>query len=397
LGNTLSREIAMENTPRLYETLVQVLSQHATWLDQRHLKTLAWMMVGMIQAGGISLTAWAPYVVSRAQYAQSTVRRFRRWLDNDKIDVLALYGPFMQHAVAAWGAQALYVALDTAMLWNTYCLVRLSVIYRGRAVPLVWCVLHHGSAQVAFEVYRDLLEQAALLLPRSCKVVFLADRGFADTELMAHLQRLGWHWRIRIKSGFWLYRPGQRRCKVERLAVARGHACFWHRVCITEKRYGPVHLAVAQAWQGQDVWYVLSDEPTDGKTFEEYGLRFDIEENFLDDKSNGFQLESSLIRSAYALTRLCLVLAMTTLYLVTQGTEVVTQGKRRWVDPHWLRGQSYLKIGWNWVKLALSKGLHLITTMHLSSACDPEPAMASKRQYQHDCQTRFAFAFQDAA
>ena len=179
--------------------------------------------------------------------------------------------------------------------------------------------------------------------------------------------------------------------------MARGHACFWHRVCITEKRYGPVHLAVAQAWQGQDVWYVLSDEPTDGKTFEEYGLRFDIEENFLDDKSNGFQLESSLIRSAHALTRLCLVLAMTTLYLVTQGTEVVKQGKRRWVDPHWFRGQSYLKIGWHWVKLALSKGLNLITTMHLSGARDPAPAMASKRQYQHDCQTRFAFEFQDAA
>ena len=260
----------MENTSHLYDTLVRVLSQYATWLDQRHLKTLAWMMVGLIQAGGISLPAWAPYVVSRAQYAQSTVRRFRRWLDNDKIDVLSLYGPCMQHALAEWGEQALYVALDTSMLWNTYCLIRLSVIYRGRAVPLVWGVLHHGSAQVAFEVYRDLLERAALLLPRSCKVIFLADRGFADTELMAHLHRLGWHWRIRIKSSFWLYRRGRRHCKVERLSVARGHASFWHQVCITEKRYGPVHLGVARPWQGTDVWYVLSDEPTDEKTFKEY-------------------------------------------------------------------------------------------------------------------------------
>jgi Transposase DDE domain len=389
--------MTMENTPHLYDTLVHVLSQHATWLDQRHLKTLAWMMVGLIQSGWINLTAWAPYVVSRAQYAQSTVRRFRRWLNNDKLDVLALYGPVVTQALAEWGEQALYVALDTSMLWDTYCLIRLSIIYRGRAVPLVWCVLQHGSAQVAFEAYRDLLERAALLLPRSCKVVFLADRGFADTELMAHLQRLGWHWRIRIKSSFWLYRRGRPRCKVERLAVARGHAGFWHWVCITEKRYGLVHLAVARPHSGTDVWYVLSDEPTNGKTFEEYGLRFDIEENFLDDKSNGFQLESSLIRSAQALTRLCLVLAMTTLYLVAQGTEVVKQGKRRWVDPHWFRGQSYMKIGWNWIKLALSKGLDLITNVHLSNACDPEPAMASKRQYQHDCQTRFAFEFHDAA
>ena len=32
----------MENTPRLYDTLVYVLSQHAQWVDQRHLKTRAW-------------------------------------------------------------------------------------------------------------------------------------------------------------------------------------------------------------------------------------------------------------------------------------------------------------------------------------------------------------------
>src|SRR5262245_66101533 len=90
----------MEHTPQLYDTLVHVLSQHAIWLDQRHLKTLAWMMVGLIQSGWISLTAWAPYVVSRAQYAQSTVRRFRRWLNNDKLDVLSLYGPLMTQGLA---------------------------------------------------------------------------------------------------------------------------------------------------------------------------------------------------------------------------------------------------------------------------------------------------------
>ncbi len=340
----------MENTPYLYTTLVQVLGQHAHGGDLRHLKTLAWMLVGLIHSGWINLTAWAPYVVSRAQYSQSTVRRFRRWLDNDKIEVFSLYGPLIQHALAQWGEHVLYLALDTSMLWNTYCMIRIAVIYRGRAIPLVWLVLEHGSAQVSYDTYKDLLDKAATLLPVPCTVVFLADRGCADTALMAPLHRLGWHWRLRIKTSFWLYRRGQPRCKVARLAVARGQASFWHRVCITEKCYGPVHLAVARPHSGTDMWYVLSDEPTNGKTFEEYGLRFDIEENFLDDKSNGFQLESSLIRCAQALSRLCLVVAIATLYLVMQGSEVVKQGKRRLVDPHWFRGSSYLKIGWNWVK-----------------------------------------------
>jgi hypothetical protein len=69
-----------------------------------------------------------------------------------------------------------------------------------------------------------------------------------------------------------------------------------------------------------------------------------------------------MIRCAPALSRLCLVLAIATVYLTLQGTAVVAQGKRRWVDPHWERGNSYLRIGWNWVKTALARGWPLFET-----------------------------------
>ena len=64
------------------------------------------------------------------------------------------------------------------MLWNRYCIVRLSLIYRGRAIPLVWIVLEHGSSSVAHAQYRALLDQAAALLaPFDATVVFLAEIG----------------------------------------------------------------------------------------------------------------------------------------------------------------------------------------------------------------------------
>jgi hypothetical protein len=193
-----------------------------------------------------------------------------------------------------------------------------------------------------------------------------------------------------------MYRQGKRRCKVNRIPLCAGKALFWHHVYMTTNRDGPVHLALGRPTDSTAYWFVVSDEPTELKTFEEYGLRFDIEENFLDDKSNGFQLESSLIRSAKALERLCCLRAITTLYLVAQGTEVVTQGKRRWVDSHGFRGQSYLKIGWGWVKLALRRGYELMTSVHLSAEADPAPAMASRIQHQKQPQLFFALEFQDA-
>ena len=371
----------MKDTPGLHDTLVQILRQHEKWLDVRHAKTLAWMMVGLIESGLIGLTAWTPYVQGRALYAQSTVRRFRRWLDNDKIKVHDLYGPLIRQALAEWGEHRLYLALDTSLLWEQYCIIRISVVFRGRAVPIIWQVLAHGSSAVSYATYQELLDKAARLLPAHCQVVFLADRGFADTDLMRHLQRLGWHWRIRIKSNFWIYRRSHVRCQPNRLGLAPGQAYFWHRVWITAQRFGPVHVALARLENGCECWFVVSDEPTGVETFDDYGRRFGIEENFLDDKSNGFQLEASLIRSADALSRLCFVLAMTTLFLIAQGVAVVAQGKRRWVDPHWFRGASYLKIGWLWVKRALSHHWPLLTRLALPGEPDPQPAIASRKQF----------------
>lgn len=56
----------------------------------------------------------------------------------------------------------------------------------------------HGSAQVSYKVYKDLLERAVLLLPAGCKVVFLADRGFVNTELMGCLRHQ------KAKASIWI-------------------------------------------------------------------------------------------------------------------------------------------------------------------------------------------------
>jgi len=373
----------MTNVTPLYQGLLSLLDR-GQWQDQRHLKTAVSMIVGLMLSSSISLTTWIPYALGRALQAQSVQRRFARWLYNDRLEVDDLYAPLIQEALVEWGEATLYLALDTTMLWGQYCMIRLSVIYRGRAVPLSWDVLEHASAQVAFRAYQELLQRAAKLLPPGLRqVVLLADRGFADVALMRLCDRLGWGYRLRIKSNFLIYRRGHGSAYVKQLLPKRrGKAVFLHHVTLTGERYGPVHVALAHPPDEEDPWLIVSNALTGLQTFKEYGLRFDIEENFLDDKSNGFQLEASKLRSAAALSRLFFGIATATLYLVAQGSEVVAQGRRREVDPHWFRGSSYLKIGWQWLKHAMNKGWQLITCWCLSGGEDPEPAMASRRQYE---------------
>lgn len=125
----------------------------------------------------------------------------------------------------------------------------------------------------------------------------------------------------------------------------------------------------------------MSDEKTTLQTFAEYGLRFDIEENFLDDQSGGCNIQRSMIRDVCALSRLWFILAVATLYTSAQGVEVVDSGKRRWVDTHWFRGNSYFRIGWDWVKAAVVNGWKLIRSVTFCGNQDPTPAMASLKQH----------------
>jgi hypothetical protein len=65
------------------------------------------MVVGLIQAECVQLPAGVPFVQGRAQYAQSTQRRFRRWLGNRRIEVEPLYGPLIQQGLQEWGTHTL--------------------------------------------------------------------------------------------------------------------------------------------------------------------------------------------------------------------------------------------------------------------------------------------------
>jgi len=381
-----NREHCEKNSP-LYNALNTWLGQSVPWAHRAHLTACLWMVAALIQRGEVSLTRWLPYLPCRGEQAQSKQRRVSRWLHNSRINVHRLYKPLIQAALATWKEDCLYLSLDTSMYWGEYCLIRLAVVYRGRALPVVWRVLKRRSASVAFREYREMLYQGANRLPQGIKVVLLADRGFAHVKAMAAMStELGWHYRIRLKRNAWIWRAGKGWRQLKDFHLQRGEALCLHTVKLHKQEwYGPVHVALGYNNVNGEFWAIVSDEPTNLQTFREYGLRFDIEEAFLDDQSNGWNLQKSELRSISALSRLWFILAVATLYVTAQGVAVVESGHRRRVDPHWFRGNSYFRIGWDWVKTALEQGWRLIHSVCFSRANDPEPAMASRKQ--HDDRT----------
>lgn len=350
------------------------------------------MVVALIHSGEVNLTHWLPYLPNRGRYAQSKQRRVRRWLNNSRINIHKLYKPLIRDALADWQDECLYLSLDTSLFWDEYCLIRIAVVHRGRTLPVAWRVLYHRSASVSFADYQAVLNQAARCIPQNVNVVLLADRGFAHPDLMRALTQQ-WHWsyRIRLKKDTWVWRAGKGWAQLKDFHFNRGEVFCFHAVRLyKDLEYGPVHIAFGRNNVNGEFWAIVSDEPTTLQAFYEYGLRFDIEESFLDDQSNGWNVQKSQIRSVCDLSRLWFILAIATLFVTAQGIQVVADGKRRWVDPHWFRGNSYFRMGWDWLKAAAVSGWSIVRNVSFSSNQDPDPVVVSR---QHHEQQTYRFEF----
>jgi len=373
----------MTTSTHLYGQLFDQLRQHSRVCDLRHLKALAWMVSALLCSGELNLAAWEPYVSSRATKAQSVERRWQRFMENGQIAVVAIYIPLVLVALSGWKQQRLYLALDTTVLWDRFCMIHLSVVCCGRAVPVVWRVLEHGSATVAFGEYKPVLRRARWLLRQHPDVMLLADRGFANHELMKWLRQSSWHYCLRLPCDVFVHTTRRYPVMVETLYPPLGEARLYENVGLWLDGMHRCNLVLATVQGAKESWAVMTDEPPTLQTLWQYALRFRVEELFLDSKSGAFQLEDSRLRSAAALERLYLVAAIALLFATTQGMAVQLAGLRQQVDPHWRRGISYLKIGLRWLQGVMHKGRTLLPCVPLLPK-DPQPCFASlkaKRDY----------------
>jgi hypothetical protein len=187
----VTNEYIQNDASRVYHNIFDHL-QYSLWTDIRNAETCAWMVTGALLTTSSNVTKWIPHVSSKALFPQSTERRFNRWLENPAIDVVGIYGPQIVRALKSWGEERLVIALDTSMLFEKFCLIQLSILYRSRAVPLVWRIIEHESSQVSFGEIAPLLGVAQGILEAAniSNVLLLADRGFADTNLMRCLTKM---------------------------------------------------------------------------------------------------------------------------------------------------------------------------------------------------------------
>ena len=386
----------MDSHARLHCELTGFLRQHCPVRDQRHLVFLAWMVAGLLLSETVCFDHWKTKLPMARCLAASWQRRCQRWLSNRRIDADALYGPLILWAIQHWQnpGHTLHLALDTTMLWNRCCVVVVSVVAHGRAIPLLWQTLQHPSASVSASVSIALLEKADQLLAGFGAITLLADRAFPCDELITWFDgRPRWSYVMRLRGDTEIHgTAAPLGCQVRRLQLRRGQCRGFRGVRLWADGSQSVNLVIAHptGLPVEEPWYLISNRAPDLDRVWSYEKRFCCEQLFRDQKSGVFQLADSGLRKPERIDRLLLVVAIAVLAGSLQGYALSLAGLRRQVDPHWKRGMSFLRIGLAALQMAVADTAARVMDWLPIPLQELEPCIPSRRARKQQARAWFS-------
>lgn len=305
---------------RVRITAVRRLALVITGLVAGRSSVVSRMAVGLWEQG-----------VSRVQVA-SIARRLRRGLHDTRVQAATWYRPAVQQLVD-WGSlrqrgKAVVLALDESSQEERLHLLRMSLTYWGKALPLAWRLWPQNTplAEGAYWDHIDrVLEETAAVVPADLDVVVTADRAYDVPPFIDRLTARGWHWVVRLKAnGAGKFRDHQGREHdlarvIRRYVAAPGQRWKTRGALFKKAGWRTVSLVAVWAPGAKEPLVVLTDLPPRWEVLRLYDRRFWIEPGFRTDKSAGWQWEASQLTDQQTVERLLVAMAWATLLVLALG------------------------------------------------------------------------------
>jgi hypothetical protein len=226
-------------------------------------------------------------------------------VDNATLTEEVYFVPYAEVLLCHLALQTLVVIIDGSVVGRGCVALMMHVVYKRRALPLVWQVRKGKKGHFPEAMHMALVEQLHDLIPPGAQVVLLGDGAFDGTRLQQVVQAYDWAYVVRTGSHITVEWEGDRfRCETVAACIKPGTLVALRDVRVTEAAYGPLLLLCCWAKGYQDPLYLLTNMGVADEACRLYAKRFCIETFFSDQKSRGFHLHKSHLSDPARLTRL---------------------------------------------------------------------------------------------
>jgi hypothetical protein len=280
------------------------------------------------------------------------LKRLSRFLANDQVDPLAVQLALMPYVLAR--LSPLY-RLGLCVDWTFFDaptfrvqVLKIGLARHGRVIPLLQVA--YDRDDLPADKSQNQIEEEALAgvlaaVPRRCRPIILADRGFARSEFFQWLIARHIDFVVRIDSGTSVTDTFGKRGKLGvNITVRPGEQRWLGRVryALYHGRPSDIWLNVGCSWQRSDSlttrkestdpdepWYLATSLCGIKLAVAWYQRRFWIEESFRDDKSR-LLLDEVRVESTLRLNRLLMALTIAVCWLC-----LIADPKAGVLPPNW--------------------------------------------------------------
>lgn len=318
----------MSDNQRLYRTIRNSLNRLYPLAPEgnlaRHLNTLAGLITGIVRSQRTHLPAIAAQVPDGTK-EESRVKRFSRWIANERIEGETYFLPYAQMLIDSLAQNPLFLVMDASAIGRGCITLVLNVVYRQRALPLAWLVVKGNKGHLAEALHLTLLHQVAPLIPAAAEVVFLGDGEFDGMSLQEAIDTT-YHWKyvcrtahnITLKEGERTFTPGD-------LALQPGECVSCPDVLFTREEYGPVQVIAWWEKGYKEPIYLVTNLTDARRACTYYKKRFTVETFFSDQKSRGFHLQKSHLSDPDRLARLMIGACLAYIWIVYLGVKAIDE------------------------------------------------------------------------
>lgn len=342
----------------------------------RHLLTLAALITGIVGSRRAALPEIAAKAPDHAK-AESRIKRYSRFLQNEKVTYEGFFLPFLPELLAALAQRGpLVIVFDGSTLGRGCVVLMASVIYKKRALPLAWIVRRGKKGHFSAAVHLDLFGHLRGIVPETAEGVFLGDGEFDSTALQQALSEAGWRYVCRTAKDTVLVEEGE---DSEAFLFKEAYPSMdeeWASLPgmrFTAARYGPVHAVV---WHGRgyrEPVYLVTNVEVAAEACYWYRKRARIETFFSDQKSRGFHLHKSHLSDPQRLGRLLMAACLAYLWLVYLGTLAKAEGWEGLIHRRDRCDLSLFQLGLRLLEHMLNEGWPL--SVAFTVVCEPSKSV----------------------
>lgn len=290
-------------------SLMQTLQARTGSHQEQYINTLALLICGIVGAQHVQFAQIADHAPLRGRKNESLITRFRRWVKQKSVTPEAVWLPFARAVLTSLAHAPVTIILDGTTAGGGCLVLMASIVYHGRAIPLLWTVVKGKKGHLPQAEHCALVKQLQTLIPTTAQVMVLGDGEFDGTELQATLRTAHWQYVCRTATNITIY-AHDRVFAVGALPLKRGEAVALDNVQMTGERYGPILLLGIWDEAHEAPLYLVTSLSDAEEAAEWYRLRFRIERMFAEHKSRGFHVHKSHLHHPDRLARLLLATSL---------------------------------------------------------------------------------------